>query len=160
MLLDHSSDFPLPSSIILHTSSNWSLSEPLFYTSAGISSMPGALSLANVLMLVLSSSKVKALVLIGIVSCTIYLLGSCLRPQVGLRVWQNGPSIFLASLQQFRFYKTTCSWRGPSRYLINSIPCFFCLMLHCSVFNLSAFLGQIFHLFAVICSLKFLFRLF
>ena len=66
--------------------------------------MPGALFLANVLMLVLSSSKVKALVLIGIVSCTIYLLGSCLRPQVGLKVWQNGPSI-----QQFRLYKTTCS---------------------------------------------------
>ena len=109
MLLDHSSDFPLPSSIILHTSSNWSLSKPLFYTSAGISSMSGALLLANVLMLVLSSSKVKALVLIGIVSCTIYLLGSCLRPQVGLRVWQNGPSIFSASPQQFRLYKTTCS---------------------------------------------------
>ena len=160
MLLDHSSDFPLPSSIILHTSSNWSLSEPLFCTSAGSSSMPGALLLANVLMLVLSSSKVKSLVLIGIVSCTIYLLGSCFRPQVGLRVWQNGPSIFPASLQQFRLYKTTCSWRCPSHYLINSTPCSFCLMLHCSVFNLSAFLGQIFHLFAVICSLKVLFRLF
>ena len=59
--------------------------------------MPGALFLANVLMLVLSSSKVKALVLIGRVSCTICLLGSCLRPHVDLRV------------QQFRLYKTTCS---------------------------------------------------
>ena len=94
ILLDHSSDFPLPSSIILHTSSNWSLSKPLFYTSAGISSMPGAFLLANVLMLVLSSSKVSVLVLIGIVSCTVYKLGSCLRPLVGLRVWKNRPSIF------------------------------------------------------------------
>ena len=57
MLLDHSSDFPLPSSIILHTSGNWSLSEPVFYTSAVISSMPGALLLANVLSMVLSIPK-------------------------------------------------------------------------------------------------------